>query len=145
MQRPEFVRLTKHSNISYEDSGYSYVVIRRGARPHPTRIGFGRTGGVGERAIQKDASKAYTHELQFYDGGDMDLNPHNRQIGDSQSGPSSHSEEECTREEIDEALRLEAFQWPRLVFPPLKKSGHIILDGCTAEGAFLNSICCTIC
>jgi Mitochondrial small ribosomal subunit Rsm22 len=35
---------------------------------------------------------------------------------------------------LEEALRLEAYSWPRLVFPPLKKSGHIILDSCTAEG-----------
>jgi len=31
-------------------------------------------------------------------------------------------------------LRLEAFGWPRLVFPPMKRSGHVILDSCTAEG-----------
>jgi hypothetical protein len=37
-------------------------------------------------------------------------------------------------EDLQEALRLEAYSWPRLVFPPLKKSGHIILDSCTAEG-----------
>lgn len=38
------------------------------------------------------------------------------------------------RTELESALRLEAYSWPRLVFPPLKKSGHIILDSCTAEG-----------
>jgi len=37
-------------------------------------------------------------------------------------------------EELQEALRLEAFSWPRLVFPPMKRSGHVILDSCTAEG-----------
>ncbi len=37
-------------------------------------------------------------------------------------------------EELQDQLRREAYQWPRLVFPPLKKSGHIILDACTAEG-----------
>ena len=36
--------------------------------------------------------------------------------------------------ELQDALRSEAYHWPRLVFPPLKKSGHIIMDGCTAEG-----------
>jgi len=37
-------------------------------------------------------------------------------------------------------LRQEAYQWPRLVFRPMKKSGHIILDSCTAEGLlFLHS------
>ena len=29
---------------------------------------------------------------------------------------------------------LEAFEWPRLVFPPLKRSGHIILDACAPQG-----------
>lgn len=48
-------------------------------------------------------------------------------VTESQSGPKSAAE-------LEEALRLEAFSWPRLVFPPLKKSGHIILDSCTAEG-----------
>lgn len=33
-----------------------------------------------------------------------------------------------------EDIRQEAYNWPRLVFPPLKRSGHVILDGCTAEG-----------
>lgn len=35
---------------------------------------------------------------------------------------------------LEEALRSEAYGWPRLVFPPLKKSGHIIIDACTREG-----------
>lgn len=39
--------------------------------------------------------------------------------------------------DIEEALRREAYRWPRLVFPPLKKSGHIIIDACTAEGKIM--------
>jgi ribosomal protein RSM22 (predicted rRNA methylase) len=39
--------------------------------------------------------------------------------------------------ELEEQLRQEAYQWSRLVFSPLKKSGHIILDSCTAEGMFI--------
>ena len=39
-----------------------------------------------------------------------------------------------TGEALLEALRTEAYSWPRLIFRPLKKAGHIILDGCTAEG-----------
>jgi len=34
----------------------------------------------------------------------------------------------------DEQMRTESYGWPRLVFPPMKKSGHVILDSCTAEG-----------
>lgn len=39
--------------------------------------------------------------------------------------------------EVEAALRLEAYSWPRLVFPPLKRSGHVILDGCTTEGKIM--------
>lgn len=28
--------------------------------------------------------------------------------------------------------------WPRLVAPPLKRSGHIILEVCTASGALIS-------
>jgi len=38
---------------------------------------------------------------------------------------------------LEEALRSEAYGWPRLVFPPLKKSGHIIIDACTREGKIM--------
>jgi hypothetical protein len=41
---------------------------------------------------------------------------------------------EMTGSELQAQLRGEAYRWPRLVFPPLKKSGHVILDACTAEG-----------
>lgn len=37
-------------------------------------------------------------------------------------------------ENIEGSLRKHAYHWPRLVFPPLKRSGHIILDSCTSSG-----------
>jgi len=37
-------------------------------------------------------------------------------------------------ENIEGSLRKSAYHWPRLVFPPLKRSGHIILDSCTPNG-----------
>lgn len=42
------------------------------------------------------------------------------------------------KDELEATLRQEAFGWPRLIFPPLKRSGHVILDGCTAEGTINN-------
>lgn len=33
-----------------------------------------------------------------------------------------------------ERIRSEAYNWPRLVFPPLKRTGHAILDVCSPEG-----------
>lgn len=49
----------------------------------------------------------------------------------------STAEADMTPEEIQDSLRSEAYHWPRLVFPPLKRSGHIVLDGCTAEGKIM--------
>lgn len=37
-------------------------------------------------------------------------------------------------EQIEPGLRAEAYHWPRIILPPIKNSGHIIIDGCTAEG-----------
>lgn len=51
-------------------------------------------------------------------------------------GPESAPEEFESPSDLEEALRSEAYGWPRLVFPPLKKSGHIILDACTREGSY---------
>src|ERR1700731_5128134 len=42
LQRPPFVRLTKHSSVGHEDITYSYVAVRRGPRPIPTMTKVGR-------------------------------------------------------------------------------------------------------
>ena len=140
VQRPPFVRLTKHAREGHEDIEFSYVVIQRGPRPgtvnegSSTQMGtVGRVGVVGreeaERIRQKeematkelviDADHVETrYEVEAPDHTPVDIVP----AEDS--------------EEVEAALRNEAFHWPRLVFPPLKKSGHIILDACTAEGLF---------
>lgn len=57
--------------------------------------------------------------------------------------PKEHStgdeSELISAADSEQRIRLEAYNWPRLVFPPLKRSGHIILDACTMEGRALNS------
>lgn len=62
VQRPAFLRKTKHSSHNEESSSYSYFVLKRGQRP----------------------------------------------AGDE--------------------------QWPRLVLPPLKRGGHVIMDACHPSG-----------
>jgi hypothetical protein len=141
LQRPAFVRLTKHSGVGHEDIEYSYVVVRRGTRPVAGNIKVGRVGEVGKRDMYNEVmSQAPVKELKLH--GDHD-EAHSKDaecpsmpaaagsidVADEDGEPLSH-------EELDAALRLEAFGWPRLVFPPLKKSGHVILDSCTAEGEF---------
>lgn len=136
IQRPEFVRRTKHSSIGHEDIGYSYVVIQRGLRPRPSVTGLGRVGAVGKWALERAARKMPARELRVDD--EPDESPQPLDPGNCKLSLIAQSDEGFSEEEVREALRLEAYQWPRLVFPPLKKSGHIILDGCTAEGTLIS-------
>lgn len=136
LQRPEFVRKTKHSKIGHEDVGYSYVVIRRGTRPERPQSKVGRIGDIGQREINKiAASQAAMTELVI-DGDTIQPTKPSRSSTIS-SLQMSTAEADMTPEEIQDSLRSEAYHWPRLVFPPLKRSGHIVLDGCTAEGKIM--------
>jgi hypothetical protein len=38
-----------------------------------------------------------------------------------------------------DALRSAIGTWPRIVYPPMKRSGHVILDTCTSEGMQLSA------
>ncbi|CAL1694264.1 unnamed protein product [Somion occarium] len=128
LQRPDFVRKTKHSGIGHEDTGYSYVVIRRGVRPTRVHTKVGRIGEVGRRELEKP-SRVQAPISELNPDGEQ---PHSIQEA-SIVGADSGDIPTPANEEITAALRAEAYSWPRLVFPPLKKSGHIIMDGCTHE------------
>ncbi|EIN14400.1 Rsm22-domain-containing protein [Punctularia strigosozonata HHB-11173 SS5] len=144
MQRPEFVRKTKHSGTGHEDVGYSYVVVRRGVRPgfgahEPKR---GRLGLVGKRALQSDLAR-----LQQMQPAELIVDSDNSHIRTRASEDSDRLaairdvsealETEDFAEDIASALRREAYNWPRLIFPPLKRSGHIIIDACTPQGKIM--------
>lgn len=95
--------------------GYSYVVIRRGNRP---------SLAVEDNAVgQPVTSPAPVAQLRA-DQTDSAL--------EAVTTPQS----ELSELDHGEQMRLKSFSWPRLVFPPLKRSGHIILDCCTPEGRF---------
>ena len=134
LQRPDFVRKTKHSKAGHEDAGYAYVVIRRGQRPPRVHSKVGRDGDVSLREQDKlRLPQTPVAELQV-DGEHGQ--PHSIEPTPSLDSSSSASVPSrlASREEIAAALRAEAYSWPRLVFPPLKRGGHIMLDGCTQEG-----------
>ncbi|KAF9015764.1 hypothetical protein BDQ17DRAFT_1341619 [Cyathus striatus] len=129
LQRPPFVRKTKHSGLGHEDVEYSYVVIRRGTRPTRTDSKVGRVGLVGETEKARENERQHPRELVWHDEHEA-LSPQAAGIADSTSVTYKRPQ---TDEDLEIALRQEAYYWPRLVFAPLK-SGHIILDSCTAEG-----------
>jgi len=43
--------------------------------------------------------------------------------------------------EIENLMKAEAFHWPRIVFPPLKKSGHVAMDVCGPSGMWTFCVC----
>jgi ribosomal protein RSM22 (predicted rRNA methylase) len=122
--------------MGHEDIGYSYVVIRRGSRPTAGNTKVGRVGDVGKWATDKEAlSRVPVKELMLHverDGSDAEHS--NTAITSTSIGSSETDGEANAPAELEEALRMEAFGWPRIVFSPLKRSGHVILDSCTAEG-----------
>ncbi|EKM61456.1 uncharacterized protein PHACADRAFT_248077 [Phanerochaete carnosa HHB-10118-sp] len=136
LQRPEFVRKTKHSKMGHEDIGYSYVVIRRGARPEQPNSKFGRIGDIGRRELEKiAAAQASAAELVVDRDASQPAKPTKPPVDPSLTIDPAGVD--MTPQDIQETLRSEAYYWPRLVFPPLKRSGHIVLDGCTSEGKIM--------
>jgi ribosomal protein RSM22 (predicted rRNA methylase) len=141
LQRPAFVRKTKGAGAGHEDVGYSYVVVRRGARPAPSPDApkLGRIGQVGRRQIAalEDKIRAATPPREMEVAGDPAAQeqpattPHETAL---ESAPSPIDEAGPSSSALEAALRLEAHAWPRLVFPPLKRSGHVILDVCAPSG-----------
>lgn len=128
MQRPAFLRKTKHVKSGHEDNGYSYVVIRRG--PRPTLI------SQGNNQVLSMTVKEGNAELQLKDSSVTQAvaepTPLKTKVVIAPPQRLSDSEEQDSAE----SLQLQAYQWPRLVFPPIKNSGHVILDSCTPEGEF---------
>ena len=109
-------------------------MIRRGQRPHRVHTQIGRVGDVGRREQEKLLlPQAPMVELQVDGerGQPHSIEPTPSFDSSSSASVPSHL---ASSGEIAAALRAEAYSWPRLVFPPLKKSGHIMLDGCTKEG-----------
>ncbi|KAI9511726.1 Rsm22-domain-containing protein [Russula earlei] len=134
IERPPFIRLTKHSGVGHEDIGYSYVVIRRGPRPSIPDIRVGRLGEVGRQQIELREVKRALIELELDDG--------NLQTPPPPVVPSTLSKKTIEPDgrnlaDVENLMRAEAFHWPRLVFPPLKRSGHVVMDVCSPSGNIL--------
>lgn len=130
MQPTQFVRVTKRSRTGFEDIQFSYVVIQRGPRPERVDTNVGRMGGFGRNS--KSGSKTPINELEeLHVEGTGSASPSRTETpedADSDHGMSPF--------ELRAQLRLEAYEWPRLIFPPMKKGGHAILDACTVGGVF---------
>ncbi|KAF9270814.1 Rsm22-domain-containing protein [Marasmius fiardii PR-910] len=137
LQTPSFIRHTKRSGAGHEDVGYSYVIVRRGVRPTDTNTRPGRIGTVGLRQLEKETeARVPIKELTLHSEHDLDIGEEAPEQHSATRIPPEVSELQL-QSELDALFRQESYHWPRLVFPPLKRSGHIILDSCTAEGKIM--------
>ncbi|WWD00559.1 3-methyl-2-oxobutanoate hydroxymethyltransferase [Kwoniella sp. B9012] len=148
LQRPSFVRKTKHSNRGEEDTGYCYVVLARGERPvsglsEETQIqgmpksALGRMGGVGkeeaEKARLKKDGRSVLREIEGHEGILEVVNlPEVNPTQNSHHTETAGSQED--KDDMQRGLRNEAYSWPRLVAPPMKRSGHVTMDACCPDG-----------
>ncbi|KAF8466518.1 hypothetical protein JB92DRAFT_3102820 [Gautieria morchelliformis] len=213
LQRPSFVRKTKHAARGEEDVGYAYVVVGRGSRVPGGEAGVervsedvaasavdaewdaggvwghsgvereretrkaGRVGAVGRWAEEAAREKAREKEEasdrepwigeEVADGGHVDgleadggrvrsetidgaaktagavpvdgLTAEDETVAEiiqnGEDGPT-HDDKRTPRDGIalEALLRAEAYAWPRVILPPLKRSGHVLIDACLANG-----------
>lgn len=135
LQRPEFVRKTKHSGVGHEDIGYCYVAIQRGSRPpfDPSSHDVGTMGTISNEEAQKDARRSPLLLFPDTHANEEHIRTQEENIQASETAMEQWDTPDAPAN-IEESLRKHAYHWPRLVFPPLKRSGHIILDSCTPSG-----------
>ncbi|KAL7418393.1 cell wall biogenesis and architecture protein [Cryptotrichosporon argae] len=131
VQRPAFTRRTKHVDRGEEDTAYCYLVVARGARPVGEQ-GAGRVGGVGAEETERLRTRGEGKtELREVEGGEFEMvaiTP------DAIAGTAVAEPANLGGEDVAEMLRDEAYVWPRLVAPPMKRSGHVVMDTCHPSG-----------
>lgn len=133
VQRPAFTRKTKHAKRGEEDVTYSYLIVSRGKRPsgpHGLEAGTGRMGAVGKEAMARALAKLSGRtEMREVEGGDGELEVVELPLPEGVTPIVEDADPEATRA----ALAAEAYSWPRLVAPPMKRSGHVVMDACTVN------------
>ncbi|KAF8526309.1 Rsm22-domain-containing protein [Hysterangium stoloniferum] len=142
LQRPSFVRRTKHAKKGEEDVGYSYVVIRRGERVRtvPAQL-EGRRGAVGRWADEareaREMGKKGKRESWVVNEDDIEAALVSMEEVEVEGAGPAEADEGLKGEELEAALREEAYTWSRINFSPLKRSRHVYIDACTPEGSVM--------
>lgn len=145
---PKFARKTKHSKRGEEDKNYVYLVVARGERPNveaSTELSrVGRIGAVGKEQIQKEQAKMQGKSVLREVEGDkhgqgrvqMEMVSLQEVAEEDRikKGEPALPNMDVDQKEMRDHLRAEAYSWSRLVAPPMKKSGHVIMDVCAPSG-----------
>lgn len=131
--RPDFLRKTKHAKRGFEDVTYSYVVVRRGERPQPLPSAPPLVDGTKEP--EAPASTAYADHVDGEPGEPVPrLTLSEYSIGNERQIINRTFREQAGDQEELEGLKLEAYHWRRIIYNPMKGSGHITMDTCTPKG-----------
>jgi ribosomal protein RSM22 (predicted rRNA methylase) len=134
LQTPETMRKTKHSKRGDEDLMYSYVVFRRGSRPLNPSKQMGRKGGVARELERIEMMKQLGKvELKEVHDGEFEFVQEYVPLRVEDAEEKLKGDRE-NPDEVAKALQAEAYHWPRLVLPPLKRTGHVIMDACHPIG-----------
>lgn len=153
IQRPSFQRYVKRAKLGTEDQKYSFVVIKRGKRPTLT------DEKKKELTYSKLSPMELINMLKMKSRKQLEVigeNNHNESIGDNEYSldltpfvNSLNNSQQNVYNEIAnsivngnniikadqrELLRLDSYNWPRIIYQPLKRKGHIILDSCHPNG-----------
>ncbi|WVF69805.1 3-methyl-2-oxobutanoate hydroxymethyltransferase [Kwoniella sp. CBS 6097] len=149
IQRPVFTRRTKHSGRGEEDTGYCYVVFARGDRPQPSLLtdastlgaqgsNVGRMGGVGreeaEKARSKQDGRSILREIEGHEGVLEVVSLPEPDTYEARQNSQLEPTDQAGLDEMTQELRRQAYGWPRLVAPPMKRSGHVTMDTCCSDG-----------
>ncbi|KAF9906073.1 37S ribosomal protein S22 [Linnemannia zychae] len=126
IQRPDFLRKTKHSKENYEDAKYTYVVLRKGPRPVFT------SAPVTVAATSAEATSPLSTSPK--DTATETLDPSLKKKKTKKPPPPPP-----VTFDNPEDMHSASYAWSRIVVPPLKKDGHVVIDTCAANG-FLERI-----
>jgi len=132
--RPAFLRKTKHAKKDFEDVTYSYVVVRRGERPFKPLSSSGPPADE-TRVPEETVLTAHADHVDG-DPGEPVLKLARLEYsmeGERQEAERIFREQEADQKEL-ERLKQESYHWRRIIYNPMKGSGHITMDTCTPKG-----------
>ena len=100
-------------------------------------------GGVAKdqarKKLEKMQGKSVLREIEGSEEGDIQYEmvpleeiEEEKRLAEGEPEPVDFANVDETQ--MMQSLREEAFSWPRLVAPPIKSSGHVIMDVCAQSG-----------
>ena len=125
----------------HQDERFSYVVIRRMSRRHAVAEAKNRAAEIaaGERTvgfrIDEDKEEEEDDDDEDDEEDDEDSEEEEEEEDHDDDEDEDHDDDEDVAETKAGAVAVaSSFSWGRLVRPPIKRSRHVILDMCSADG-----------